>query len=340
MFGLGAMFEHIDHAIKECDVQLLSAMLLPVMGFYSHMQKRNLSRQCFWQTILFITGDEQSVLTQMTALTTNRSGEPHQGDSSDHALESDIGVTKGQKTGKHTVKRVTRLTSIGGPNAKLREDWREAFGGPKRSGAHSTSRAAEIRDTIAGLWDESGAYYVPEDSDGNLVPRRLKDFKSDLIAHGHTISDRDKCLLNFLGPAQTSAQPLLQMAVSFYRKMRYEIGDCCADLAENADVVTEGAEGSAGTSVGTVTCDLCCQEVDGTPFVCPACVGTGNGNTTCNRASCVSVPDMGGEDLVCRNCAVANGGAAACLREELGCDARDGIDWDVIDWDAACEAEI
>ena len=109
--------------------------------------------------------------------------------------------------------------------------------------------------------------------------------------------------------------------------MRSEIGDSCADLAENADVVTEGGQGSAGTGTGAVTCDLCCLEMDGTPFVCPGCANTGNGNTTCNRATCVSAPAMGGEDLVCRNCA-AGPDAAESTREALGCDARDGIDWD------------
>ena len=47
MFGLGALFEYIEHAIKEQDVKLLSALLLTVMGFYAMMGKRNLSGQCF-----------------------------------------------------------------------------------------------------------------------------------------------------------------------------------------------------------------------------------------------------------------------------------------------------
>ena len=312
-FGSGFLFEMIARAIKQEDVQFLAASLLPAMGLYSLVGKRNLTRQCFWQILIFITSDEATALELMTALTINTSGKKGKGDATDRGLERKIGTLKKAKAGKFTQQRVTRLSAVIDAAAHLQEEWRRLFSGrepPSRS--HSSKREAEIRSECADLWAGSKVWDVPEDGQGNLLPRKLADFKHDLFTFGHKVTEKQMCVLNVLGDPSTSAQPVLAQALSVFRSLAAELGQLRPDLVTDAAVAEEGLGGAAGL-LGTAeaeesssTCDLCCLAFEGEPLycsVCPVAGGDVTANVVCRRASCCFTVEDSEDPPVCRCCA-------------------------------------
>lgn len=345
--GLAMLYRVTEHCIGVDDGIMLAALILPYMGWFDMAGRYNLKRQCLWQLCKLISSSEEVALKMMANFCINTSGDVAAFTGLDDALERMIKLAKSFKpSGNWTEARAEWATALPTVLRDLLGNLQGAVGGARRRGGHTSKRAAEIVSVVAKTFASERVFEVSGDPVGGFEPRRLQDFKSNLICSGYVVPEKFKCPLNLFGANDTTAQGIYQAAFEYARRALAEAGQADSTVqpeaplpsAAQADVSGMASDGGPGAGAAAATigegdgaraCD-CCQDLLPDPhFTCSACEGD-EPHEICNKCAKMvedlTVEAGPGRTVMCPSCFSTHmrGGAPA----PCGADADDAWDED------------
>jgi hypothetical protein len=97
VFGIGAIYRHMQQAIKNMDAPLVWALLLPLLGFCALANKFNLRLQCAMTLIKFFSVDSEVLRAMMSNAFLMFSAHAYHAKAADDGLETKQGYVKPMK---------------------------------------------------------------------------------------------------------------------------------------------------------------------------------------------------------------------------------------------------